>query len=340
MAKRKRLTPARLDDAPALSDSAPTGHRPSLAGSSRPPIADVAQDAATTAALMQVSQEMQSARDEGRLVQVLPLSAVAADHLMRDRQVVDADEMDVLVASLRARGQQTPIEVTETAPGRYGLISGWRRLMALREIAKTDPDKGKVLALIRTPASAAAAYEAMVTENEIRVGLSFYERAHIVHRAVEAGVYPNTRVALAGLFADVPRARRSKIRSFLTVVSELGGALRFPAAVTEKLGLDLARALETPNSGERFRNLLVLRLDEADPETAAAEQAVLKQTLKTEFSPLFPYAPVAAKPAPAAEPLPHGLSLKRSGARWVLTGDALADEALAARVLAALKALE
>jgi hypothetical protein len=41
------------------------------------------------------------------------------------------------------------------------------------------------------------AYLAMVEENEIRVGLSFYERARIVARAAEAGVFERHRGAAA-----------------------------------------------------------------------------------------------------------------------------------------------
>jgi ParB family chromosome partitioning protein len=45
--------------------------------------------------------------------------------------------MAALVTSLRARGQQVPIEVVAREGG-YGLISGLRRVMALREIGETE----------------------------------------------------------------------------------------------------------------------------------------------------------------------------------------------------------
>ena len=73
---------------------------------------------------------MRRARAEGRLVERLPLAAVETDHLLRDRIETDEEEMGHLVASIQAHGQRTPIEVTELAPGRYGLISGWRRIKA------------------------------------------------------------------------------------------------------------------------------------------------------------------------------------------------------------------
>ena len=84
----------------------------------------------------------------------------------------------------------------------------------------------------------------MVEENEIRVGLSYYERARIAARAAELGVFPDTASALARLFASASRAKRSKIGSFLRLYTALDDRLRFPAAIPERLGLRLARALD------------------------------------------------------------------------------------------------
>ena len=57
------------------------------------------------------------------------------------------------------------------------------------------------------------AYVAMVEENEIRVGLSFYERARIAAKSVEAGVYPDDRAALRALFADREQYRAMSARN-------------------------------------------------------------------------------------------------------------------------------
>ena len=87
-----------------------------------------------------------------------------------------------LMASLESRGQQTPIEVVELADGRFGLISGWRRLTALRQL-QADEGRGQgldtVLALLRRPDTASDAYVSMVEENEIRTDLSHFERGRI-----------------------------------------------------------------------------------------------------------------------------------------------------------------
>ena len=197
MAKRKRLSPA---PAPGPAEAAP--ETKALNGwvgvRARAPIADVSGAAAAQSALEEVAGELRRARAEGRMVTKLPLEAVDAGHLVRDRMVVDAEDMAVLTDSLRARGQQTPIEVIDLGQGRYGLISGWRRLMALRALQEETGEArfGLVQALIRAPKDASEAYCAMVEENEIRADLSFYERANMAVQAVEQGVYSDPKEAI------------------------------------------------------------------------------------------------------------------------------------------------
>ncbi|MGV6848827.1 MAG: ParB/RepB/Spo0J family partition protein [Marinibacterium sp.] len=268
MAKRKRLT-APLGD--FLSGPAHTSTGPA-------PIASVAGAAAEAAALAELSSAMQSARDEGRLIEALPLEAVETGHLVRDRLVLEDDEMATLMASLASRGQQTPIEVVRLESGRFGLISGWRRLTALTRLhAETGEDRfASVRARVIAPPDAEAAYVAMVEENEIRVNLSHYERARIAWRAEAEGVFPSLKAALQGLYAAVPRAKRSKIRSFVVLVEALDDVLRFPTAISEKLGLALAKALEG-DAGLAAR--LRADLEAAAPVDAAAELAVLGAAL-------------------------------------------------------------
>lgn len=267
MAKRWRLTPP----TGSSEDTNPAGtETKSIFPAVRPPIAQVAGEASAMAAFEGIAAEMLKARNEGRMIEAIPLPRIAADHLVRDRMTLDGDEMEALTASIRARGQQVPIEVLDRGEGaepRYGLISGWRRLAALRAIGAET-----ALAIIRRPATAAEAYVAMVEENEIRSDISFYERARIVSRALEEGIYPDPKTALQDLFGNVSRAKRSKIKSFMTVVSALDGALRFPTALSERAGLDLVRRLE---EDPELAGLLVARLGAAAPQTAEAELALL-----------------------------------------------------------------
>ena len=73
----------------------------------------------------------------------LPLDAIAADALTRDRAAIDPTALEELKASILAPGLRMPIEVFELAdpdgPRRYGLISGFRRLAAVRALADDRP---------------------------------------------------------------------------------------------------------------------------------------------------------------------------------------------------------
>ena len=237
MAKRKRLTP------PNLAAGSQTVTPPS---GLTPPIAQMAGASAAFSAARTLEDQMETARATGRLIITLPLGAVVESHPVRDRLGVDAPEMDALKASLAAHGQRSAIEVEDLGEGRFGLISGWRRLTALKALHEETGEErfSRIAALIRTPADRAEAYVAMVEENEIRAGLSYYERARIAARAAAQGAFETPEAAVNALFAAGSRARRSKIRSFLRIHESLDGVLNFPAHLPERLGLKLAEALK------------------------------------------------------------------------------------------------
>lgn len=303
MAKRKRLTPPQ----PLAVDAATEPRSPFAPGMITPPIGRVAGDAATTAALHEVAQELTAARTDGRLLLRLALETVDDTWLVRDRVGVDAAELDSLMTSLRSHGQRTPIEVAEIAPSRFGLISGWRRVTALRQLhAQTGEARfATVLATLRRPGSSEDAYVAMVEENEIRLGLSYFERARIAAKAVEAGVFASEKIALQRLFAAASRAKRSKIGSFLSLYHGLKDDLRFAQALPERLGLTLARALDNDAAlGPQLATALVA----AGPESAAAEQAVLaavlagRETRPVAAPPVLNHDGSAMPPTPAIRP--------------------------------------
>lgn len=321
MAKRKRLTPARnLEAAPEVKSL--SGPAAGLAGGMRPPIADVAGDAATAAALHELSDMVNKARDDRRIIQKLPLGAIVDDHLMRDRlaMAVDLGEMETLIASLKERGQQVAIEVSDLGDGKYGLISGWRRLQALREIAAETPDLDTVLAIVRDPDDAADAYQSMVEENEIRVGLSFYERARIVVQSVNAGVFRADRVALKKLFGAVPKSKRSKINAFIPLVSALDGALPYPAAISEKQGLALSKAL----TGDEARAEMLRAAFLTDvPESAQAQSERITAFLRPPSA-----KPKVSNPTPSADVhyIRDGLTMRvQKGGKVLLEGERMTE---------------
>ena len=344
MAKRRRLSPARTEAAEAV-DVLDRPEPPRPAAASRAPIAEVAGGAAAAAALDELAAEMRAARAEGRFVETLPLEAVEADHLMRDRLVADEAEMATLMASLRAHGQRTPIEVTPRAgaegAARYGLISGWRRLTALGRLhAETGEARfATVRALVRRPRDAADAYVSMVEENEVRAQLSHYERARLVARAADAGVFESEDAAVRVLFAAASPARRSKIKAFVPLHRVLGDRLRHPAAIPERLGLALGKALRgDPDLAGRLADRLAERReDDAEGELALlGEVAGVGRDGATAVRPQDARRPRAA----SGEQVRPGVSLSHRGARRggsiVLSGSGV-DEALRERLAAWLR---
>ena len=281
MAKRKRLTPAQ----PSYLETAPET-KSALGGpmASTAPIAQVASDAAAQSALSELSAVLEAARSDGRLIERIALDQIDESHLVRDRLEQDEDEMGALMASLRARGQQTPIEVvalSDRPDGKtHGLISGWRRLSALKRLyaAGSEPNFATVKALVIQPETAQDAYVAMVEENEIRVNLSHYERARIAVRALREGVYPNQKMALQGLFANATRAKRSKIGSFVALVEALDAVLMFPVAINEKLGLALVREITRDPT---FTDALISHLRAGPRNTPVEELRILSAAVST-----------------------------------------------------------
>jgi ParB family transcriptional regulator, chromosome partitioning protein len=279
---RRRLAPLPAPDAPEdvpRAERAPeTKSMAFAAAPARPaaaaPIARVAAEAASAAALEELSETLRVARETGRMVLDLPTEAIAPDHLARDRIPVEDEEMAALRESIRAHGQRTPIEVTPVAGALpYGLISGWRRLAAIKALqAETrDPRFATIQALVRRPETAADAYVAMVEENEIRLGLSQYERARVAALAARRGVFADEEAALRALFGTASRPKRSRIRAFLEIWRALDDVLRFPAHLPERLGL---RLVERLRAGEGPR--IAEGLARAAPETPGAELAALE----------------------------------------------------------------
>lgn len=325
---RRRLTPAQPGYLAPVTAPSSTG----LA----PPIAKVSGQSAEAAALRELSDGLEKARQDGRMVVEVPLADVAAGHLVRDRIALDLEELTALKESIRAHGQRVPADITPlpglgaaedgASPYRFGLISGWRRLRALSELYdETGEARFSTLrALIRPQGKAAEAYVAMVEENEIRAGLSYYERARLVVESVRAEVFPDVSTALKTLFANASRAKRSKIASFIDIHDQLGDLLIFPSRIPERLGLALvARLREVGSHGMRTE------LTRVHPDSAEAELVALERLAR-------PAKPAVSRAKQEGELLCPGVTLKVSGGgahglSATLSGPGV-DEALLARI--------
>jgi ParB family chromosome partitioning protein len=280
MARRRLVAPDADDVARRRAEAAGDARaRPA------PPVAQVAGETADAHgrafgdALAKASAYSR-ADAEGRLLRDLALDSIDTTHLIRDRVASDPETMAELKRSIREHGLRTAIEVTLLAedPERYGLISGWRRLVALRELRDETGDGAfdRVKAVVVTPASREAAYVAMVEENEVRADLSLYERGRIAVVTAAQGLFADAGAAVDTLFASASPAKRSKIRSFAAIHAELDAVLAFPTALGERLGLRLADAVKR-GEGTRVR----AALEDAPPAPdAAAEQAALTTLLE------------------------------------------------------------
>jgi ParB family chromosome partitioning protein len=176
-----------------------------------------------------------------------------------------------------------------------------------------------VLAVLRRPDTAAEAYVAMVEENEIRAGLSYYERARVAARAAEAGVFEDASAAIDALFATASKAKRSKIRSFVRIYEALDDWLAYPSAIPERLGLKLAKALEaagSPGSSARCRWPRLQRPRRSSPPCRVAWRP--RAVRRTGLGPRP--RPVPAGTAPAGPELAPGIRLKRGRSGLVLSG--------------------
>lgn len=319
MAKRRKLVAPSSDDLNRIEEEfrRETSGPESFGmggGRAAPPIAQVAADTAAVAqpassadraeqARLQASDaDLKRARESGLLMVELPLNEIDADVIVRDRTALDEAQMQELRESISSNGLRLPIEVFElanssAAGAHYGLLSGYRRLMAMRGLLglTADPKYGTIRAIIRPRTESDGAFVAMVEENEVRAQLSHFERGRIAVIAAQQGAFVNTEDAVNRLFATSSKAKRSKIRSFATIFEELGDLLNFPDALTEKRGLLLAQSLRQGGEG-------VLRdvLERGHPGTADEEWALLEQVMAeqtpTSRDPRRGGRPAAAKP--------------------------------------------
>lgn len=303
-----------------------------------------ATDRATEARVAAEAASWRDAQAEGRVIETLPLERIQVNHLTRDRVETDAEAMEELVASIRANGQRLPVEVMDLGEGRYGLVSGWRRVRALALIGTEDGTPPVARAIVRPMVEVGAAYAAMVEENEVRAQLTPYERGRIAAVAAHLGAFPSMEAAVDAIFAAASKAKRSKIRSFAAVHYELGDLLVHGRELTEAAGLRLATAIRGG-----FAAKLRDALEQGAPDDASEEWALLEAVLAPAEAAPKPAArggrPRRETPPPLAEALlPDGARavVRSDGAKLVLTLDGQGGrseserQALADRLLAAL----
>ena len=255
MAKRRRLEAPGPEELADLEAGFAAKQPPERTGLTAP-IAQIAGEIARAAEPLDIEKRVSIARDshdaeawrqasaDGRVITDLALDRIDLDYMLRDRIVVEVSELEELKSSILAHGLRLPVEVVALEDGTYGLVSGWRRVTAMRQLHEGDPGQfATIKAIIRPPYQAAALYTAMVEENELRSQVTPYERGRIAVVAASKGAFSDTEAAIETIFAAASKAKRSKIRSFAHVHDELGDVLQFPTDLSERNGLRLAYAL-------------------------------------------------------------------------------------------------
>ncbi|MEM1128973.1 MAG: ParB N-terminal domain-containing protein [Pseudomonadota bacterium] len=290
MAKRRKLTAPSAAEIAALEEGFAAKPGGPL-GQMAPPIAQVAGEAAALTPVTTPgdraeaernrvdAEALRAAQADGRILLELPLSEIAADELTRDRIDLDDEDMAELKRSIAANGLRLPVEVFELSEPdaetghRWGLLSGYRRLAAVRALLGETGDAAyaRIRALVREPGSVAAAYAAMVEENEVRADLTPYERGRVAVLAVGHGAFESIEAAVDGLFAAASKAKRSKIRSFALVHEELGDMLSFAPLLSERAGLRLAATIRAGFAAKLREALATGQGIDAGAEWAAME---------------------------------------------------------------------
>lgn len=252
----------------------------------------------------------------------LPTDAIDDTALLRDRSAPDPAALEDLVQSILHEGLRQPIEVFALPSGRYGLISGLRRLTAHRRLAALNPAFASIPAFLRTPASLPAALAAMVAENEIRSQITPWEKGRLIMSAVYEGLFDTPDAAVAALYPTLSRQARARLRSFALVVESLDGALTTPWALPVARMEHLAAALRA--GFEELIDLTLSDLRGASPET---QWAALAPVLSEALSPPAPDAPEPGTLTPRGAPRPRrvlhlkqGLTIRREWSRtgWIL----------------------
>lgn len=225
----------------------------------------------------------------------IPLDQIQTDILLRDRTRPDAEALNDLIRSITDIGLRQPIEVFGITQGPnhpcpYGLISGYRRLLAYRAMGLTA-----IPAILCNPADIPEAMAAMVAENEIRSQITPWEKGRLIVTLVDRGDFASEESAIRTLYPTATRQQRSRLNGFGLVFATLANAdIRTPEdlstaqmdrlatairmggalAITETLSANTAPFQKLPEQWEALRPVL----DAILSESGASPTRPMRQT--------------------------------------------------------------
>jgi ParB family chromosome partitioning protein len=194
-------------------------------------------------------------------VHLVPLPEIDEAAFTRDRTALDPDAQHELELSIAASGLRQPVELltfSEPRAGRpYGLISGYRRLIALRALhERTGYERFSTIpAFIRGSTTLPAAIAAMVEENEIRAGLSPFERGLVCVTARNQGAFISIEEAVEKLYPNAGRVKRLRLRALAHFAEEMDGQFTAPQKLKQEHAFRIARAIDA-GFGDLIRTAL------------------------------------------------------------------------------------
>lgn len=279
----------------------------------------------------------------GDQVELIPLENIDDDAIPRDRTGLEAEALRELRDSILASGVRQPVEVfrlngPEGAP-RYGVVSGFRRVTACRELAGMGVDRfGSIPAFVRPARAIAETLAAMVEENAVRADPSPYEQGRIAWVAREHGVFGTIEEAVDRLYPAANGMKRSRLRALARMAEALDGALAAPEALSLRQALRVAGAVR-----DGFGEAMATALEEASDRDPATQWALIAPYL-AEAETVGPEEPAVGtrrRPIRVARPRP-GLTIRRemtkAGWRLHFTGSE-ASGPLMDRVIEEIEAL-
>ena len=252
---------------------------------------------------------------------ILALTQIDPAALPRDRSAMDDDALQELTLSILLTGLRQPIEVFELAdpPFLYGLISALRRFSAHMDLSKarTTGPFTTIAAFVRTPKDIPEALALMISENEVRSDISPWEQGLIITEVVDRQFFPTIDAATNGLHPAASRQKRSRLRLYAEVVSQLFGTLTTPEHLTARQMQRLSTALRDGISDLLHATLDTIRNDSLAVQWEALTP-ILAEALTMDTTPQAPGRPrrllyPRAKLIIRRERLPNGYRLTFTG---------------------------
>ena len=233
--------------------------------------------------------KLQASRPGVRQVTRVPLARIEPNP-SQPRRAPSEDSIAQLAESIRRHGQLSPLVVRACGEGRYELIAGQRRLLALKRLGRSHAD-----ALVIDAGDCESALIALV-ENLHREDLHFFDLAEALRRVLDR--YPITQEQLAAALSMSAPALANRLRLL-------------------KLSPEVRLFIRGTSLTERHARAL-LSLESEDDRLALARQAASEHLSVKQLEALIQQQSDRGQPAEARRPKRQNRSLRLRDGRIVV----------------------